>query len=72
MPTIESVKLKEKEIKKALNYSFTSDDVSKIVKQKEKFQRNPVNYAMYKARLIKVCSPSLFSYQYVIILLSYC
>lgn len=53
LPTIESVKLKEKEIKKALNYSFTSDDVSKIVKQKEKFQRNPVNYAMYKARLIK-------------------
>merc|ERR1711881_278985 len=52
-PTIESVKAKEKEIKKALNYSFTSEDVDKMVAQKEKFQRNPVNYAMHKARLIK-------------------
>ena len=54
LPTIESVKAKEKEIKKALNYSFTSEDVDKMVAQKEKFQRNPVNYAMHKARLIKV------------------
>merc|ERR1712223_132495 len=53
LPTIESVKAKEKEIKKALNYSFTSEDVDKMVAQKEKFQRNPVNYAMHKARLIK-------------------
>merc|ERR1712083_1068497 len=37
----------------ALNFSFTSDDVDKMVAQKEKFQRNPVNYAMRKARLIK-------------------
>jgi len=53
LPTIESVKAKSKEIKQALNYSFTSDDVDKMVAQKEKFQRNPVNYAMRKARLIK-------------------
>merc|ERR1712156_251860 len=53
LPTIESVKAKSKEIKQAMNYSFTSDDVDKMVAQKEKFQRNPVNYAMRKARLIK-------------------
>merc|ERR1712223_2356434 len=53
LPTIESVKAKSKEIKQALNYSFTSEDVDKMVAQKEKFQRNPVNYAMHKARLIK-------------------
>lgn len=53
LPTIEFVKTKEKEIKKALNYNFTSDDVDKIVAQKEKFQRHPTNYAMHKARLIK-------------------
>merc|ERR1712083_1203580 len=53
LPTIESVKTKAKEIKQALNFSFTSDDVDKMVAQKEKFQRNPVNYAMRKARLIK-------------------
>jgi len=53
MPTIESVKSKANEIKKALNFSFTSEDVDKMVSQKEKFQRHPVNYAMHKARLIK-------------------
>ena len=53
LPTIESVKAKAKEIKQAMNYSYTSDDIDKIVSQKEKFQRHPVNYAMAKARLIK-------------------
>jgi len=53
LPTIESVKTKAKEIKNAMSFSFTSDDVDKMVAQKEKFQRNPVNYAMRKARLIK-------------------
>jgi len=53
LPTIESVKSKASEIKKAMNFSFTSEDVDKMVAQKEKFQRNPVNYAMHKARLIK-------------------
>ena len=42
------------EIKKATGYSFSSEDVDKMVKQKEKFQKHPVNYAMHKARLIKV------------------
>ena len=51
---IESVKSKANEIRKASTYSFSSEDVDKMVKQKEKFQRHPVNYAMHKARLIKV------------------
>ena len=51
---IESVKSKASEIRKATSYSFSSEDVDKMVKQKEKFQRHPVNYAMHKARLIKV------------------
>jgi len=53
LPTIESVKSKANEIRKASTYSFSSEDVDKMVKQKEKFQRHPVNYAMHKARLIK-------------------
>ena len=53
LPTIEFVKSKAKEIKQAVNYNYTSDDIDKIVAQKEKFQRNPINYAMTKARLIK-------------------
>lgn len=53
VPTIEFVKSKASEIKKALNYNYTSADIDQIVAQKEKFQRHPINYAMYKARLIK-------------------
>lgn len=53
LPTIESIKSKVNEIKKATGYSFSSEDVDKMVKQKEKFQKHPVNYAMHKARLIK-------------------
>ena len=53
LPTIEFVKSKANEIKKALNYNFTSDDVDKIVAEKEKFKKNPINYAMHKSRLIK-------------------
>lgn len=30
-----------------------TDDVDKIVAQKEKFLKHPVNYAMHKARLMK-------------------
>merc|ERR1712062_791559 len=53
LPTIEFVKAKAKEIKQAVNYNYTSDDIDKIVAQKEKFQRHPINYAMTKARLVK-------------------
>jgi RNA polymerase-associated protein RTF1 len=53
LPTIEFVKSKTHEIKKAINYNYTSDDIDKIVASKEKFQRHPTNYAMHKARLIK-------------------
>ena len=53
LPTLEAVKAKTQDIKKAMNYAYTSDDIEKIVAQKEKFQSHPVNYAMHKARLIK-------------------
>ena len=32
---------------------IVSEDVDKIVAQKEKFHKHPVNYAMHKARLMK-------------------
>lgn len=53
LPTLDFVKTKQAEIKKAMNYEYTSDDVDKIVAQKEKFHRHPINYAMHKARLMK-------------------
>ena len=53
LPTIEFVKSKAQAIKKANNYNYTSDDIEKIVEQKEKFASNPKNYAMAKARWMK-------------------
>ena len=53
LPSLEYVKNKISEIKKAMNYEYTSEDVDKIVAQKERFYKHPVNYAMYKARLLK-------------------
>ena len=53
LPTIEFVKSKAQAIKKANNYNYTSDDIEKIVLQKEKFASNPKNYAMAKARWMK-------------------
>ena len=53
MPTKDFVQSKHEEIKKALSYEFTSADVDHIIEKKEKFNKNPKNYAMYKARLMK-------------------
>jgi hypothetical protein len=53
LPTLEFVKNKSAEIKEAINYEFTSEDIDKIVAQKERFHKHPVNYAMHKARLMK-------------------
>eukprot|EP00096_Caligus_rogercresseyi_P006787 TRINITY_DN2363_c0_g1_i1.p1 TRINITY_DN2363_c0_g1~~TRINITY_DN2363_c0_g1_i1.p1 ORF type:complete len:727 (-),score=351.01 TRINITY_DN2363_c0_g1_i1:190-2370(-) len=53
LPTREFVKEKHGDILKALRYEFTNDDVDKIVAQKTRFHRHPVNYAMNKARLMK-------------------
>ena len=53
LPSLELVRNKTGEIKKAMSYEYTSEDVDKIVATKERFQKHPVNYAMYKARLLK-------------------
>ena len=53
LPSLELVRTKTSEIKKAMSYEYTSEDVDKIVAQKERFHKHPVNYAMYKARLLK-------------------
>ena len=53
LPSLEFVRSKTAEIKKAMSYEYTSEDVDKIVAQKERFHKHPVNYAMYKARLLK-------------------
>jgi RNA polymerase-associated protein RTF1 len=53
LPTRDFVQSKSDEIKKALSYEYSSSDVDAILQKKEKFNKNPVNYAMTKARLMK-------------------
>ncbi len=53
LPTKDFVSVKAEEIRKAMNYEFSSADIDAILEKKEKFSKNPVNYAMTKARLMK-------------------
>eukprot|EP00095_Tigriopus_kingsejongensis_P012350 snap_masked-scaffold198_size266703-processed-gene-1.5 protein:Tk12350 transcript:snap_masked-scaffold198_size266703-processed-gene-1.5-mRNA-1 annotation:"rna polymerase-associated protein rtf1" len=53
LPTKEFVQTKAHEIRKAMNYEYSSADVDAMIEKKEKFSKNPVNYAMKKAELMK-------------------
>lgn len=53
LPTKDFVSSKSQEIKKAMNYEYSSADVDAMIQKKEKFNKNPVNYAMKKAYLMK-------------------
>jgi RNA polymerase-associated protein RTF1 len=53
LPTKDFVSAKEDEIKKALTYEYSSADVDAIIERKGKFNKNPTNYAMLKAKLMK-------------------
>lgn len=48
LPTKDYVDKKHHEVKKAMQYEYSSEDVDQIIKRKEKFMKNPVNYAMTK------------------------
>ena len=52
MPTTEFVRSKLSEIRKALQYEYTSDDIDKIVALKEKFHKHPRNYAIIFWKII--------------------
>lgn len=53
LPTTEEVENKLKDINDAVNYHFKEDDVDKILEEKQKFQKNPHNYAVRKTNLLK-------------------
>lgn len=53
LPTCEYVRSKLADIRKAMAYEYTSEDIDKIVKEKERFHKHPRNYAMYKSRLTR-------------------
>lgn len=52
-PTTEEVTRKAKDIQDALNYQYKESDVETIVSEKQRFQRNPHNYAVRKTQLMK-------------------
>jgi len=53
LPNVQCIDNKANDIEKALNYRFSSMDVDKILASKEKFVKHPVNYAVYKTKLLK-------------------
>ncbi|XP_030854817.1 RNA polymerase-associated protein RTF1 homolog [Strongylocentrotus purpuratus] len=53
LPTINDVEHKEAIIKRALDYKYKEEDIEKIVHEKERFRKNPRNYAMTKTKLRK-------------------
>lgn len=53
LPTTLDVEIKLRDIKEALEYKFNEEDVNLIVAEKQKFRKNPHNYAMRKTLLMK-------------------
>ncbi|CAN7974900.1 unnamed protein product [Ixodes persulcatus] len=52
-PTAEEVARKAKDVQEALNYQYKESDVETIVTEKQRFRRNPHNYAVRKTQLMK-------------------
>lgn len=53
LPTLDDIERKLKDIQVAVNYQYKEADVENIVKEKERFKKNPHNYAMKKTELLK-------------------
>ena len=53
LPTDKEIENKMKELKDAENYRVGDKDINHMIKEKERFMKNPRNYAMHKSRLQK-------------------
>lgn len=53
LPSTKELEATEKKIQKALIERLGDKDINHMVKEKERFQLNPKNYAMFKGRLIR-------------------
>ena len=53
LPTVPDVEKKIKDIRSTYNYRLNESDVHQIVQEKQKFKKNPHNYAMKKTALLK-------------------
>lgn len=52
LPNLQQIKEKCSEIAKSKNYSLKEDDIENIVREKKKFRKNPLNYALKKNELL--------------------
>lgn len=52
LPTVKLVERKVEEMKEALAYELTDEDVKRIVEEKKRFRKHPINYAREKTCLI--------------------
>lgn len=53
LPTTDEVQRKLKDLQDAHQYKFKDDDVDNIVAEKQRFKKNPHNYAIKKTQLLK-------------------
>lgn len=53
LPTVDFVTRKQKEIQDAFNYKYTDSDINLMVKEKQRFKRQPTNFAFQKAKLLR-------------------
>eukprot|EP00111_Clytia_hemisphaerica_P018376 TCONS_00054334-protein len=53
LPNMKMIKSKKAEIESSKTYTYKEDDIEAIVKEKDKFRKNPHNYAVKKNRLLR-------------------
>jgi len=56
VPTMKEVKKKQSQINSILHYNLTDEEVQQIVKEKDKFRKKPVNFALTKSEIEKQIS----------------
>lgn len=53
LPTLKDVENKIKAIDKCKHYVYSNKDITKMVEEKSRFRKAPINYAMTKTELLK-------------------
>lgn len=61
LPSVYDVEQKVRDMKDAIDYRFNEEDVNMIIAEKQKFKKNPHNYAMKKTQLLKLHEDALLS-----------
>lgn len=53
LPTLDDLDNKIKQIDKCKHYVYNNNDITKIVEEKKRFRKAPINYAVTKNELLK-------------------